>query len=49
MSGQGIYRQIMAGSDWIGIGCSVCEVMDVLEYVFVGIRTRRSSENEEFK
>jgi hypothetical protein len=27
------------GSDWIGISSSVREVMDVLEHVFVGIRT----------
>jgi hypothetical protein len=26
------------GSDWIGIGSLVSEVMDIFEYVFVGIR-----------
>jgi hypothetical protein len=36
------------GSDWIEIGSLVSEVMDILEYVFVGIRIGRSSEDEEF-
>ena len=25
--------------DWIGIGSSVTEIMDILEYVFVWLRT----------
>ena len=37
-------------SEWIWMGSSVTDVLDFLEYVFVGTRTRRySSENEEFE
>ena len=36
--------------DWIGIGSLVSKVTDLVEYVFVGTRTwRSSSEDEEFK
>ena len=34
-------------SDWIGIGSSVCEVMGILEYIFVGIRKLISSLEDE--
>jgi len=34
-------------SDWIGIGSLVCEVMGILEYVFVRIRKLLSSSEDE--
>jgi len=34
-------------SVWIGIGSLLSGVMDIMEYVFVGIRTLRSSSKDE--
>jgi len=52
-AGTGMSGDINEGkevSEWIWMGSSVPEVLDFLEYVFVGTRTcRYSSQDEEFE